>query len=36
MKNIVLSEMTCPELSKYKEYVELALIPTGSHEQLKE
>lgn len=33
MKNIVLSEMTCPELSKYKEYVELALIPTGSHEQ---
>jgi len=33
MKNLVLSEMTCPELNKYKEYVELALIPTGSHEQ---
>ena len=33
MKNIVLSEMSCPELSEYKEDIELALIPTGSHEQ---
>jgi len=33
MKNIVLSEITCPELSKYKEDIELALISTGSHEQ---
>ena len=33
MKRLILSEMSCPEFDKYNSDIELALIPTGSHEQ---
>jgi len=33
MKRLVLSEMSWPEFDRYKDDIELAIIPTGSHEQ---
>ncbi len=33
MKRLVLSELTSPEIADYLPSVELAIIPTGSHEQ---
>ena len=33
MKRLVLSELSWPEFNRYKDGIELAIIPTGSHEQ---
>ncbi len=33
MKRLVLQELSHPELEEYKNSIELAIIPTGSHEQ---
>ena len=32
-KNLILSELSLSELKKYKNQIELAIIPVGSHEQ---
>ena len=33
MKNLILSELSLPELKKYESQIELVVIPVGSHEQ---
>lgn len=33
MKNLILSELSLPELKKYESQIDLAVIPVGSHEQ---